>query len=121
VDDKPLKEGQDDLSGSKEREISVQQEETSKYNGEELVTGDTDMQGEEEEDMEVGELDLDEIEQACLNPVEGYIPSQQVTLLRDAIIKVKKTKILGVNSEQKKDPEGNRKNAGDKRGRRSKK
>lgn len=61
------------------------------------------MQGKEEEDMEVGELDLDKIEQACLNLVEGFIPSQQVTLLRDAIIKVKKLKTLGVNLGQKKD------------------
>jgi len=79
------------------------------------------MQGEEEEYMEVGEIDLDEIEQACLNLVEGFIPSQQVTLLRDAIIKVKKVKTLGVNPEQKKDPEGKHKNASDKRGRRSNK
>ena len=75
------------------------------------------MQGEEEEDMEVGDLDLEKIEQACLNPVEGYIPSQQVTLLSDAIIKVKKMKTLGVTSDQKKDLEGKCRNAGDKRGR----
>jgi len=69
------------------------------------------MQGEEEEDREVGELNLDEIEQACLNLEEGYIPSQQVTLLIDAIIKVKKMKTLGVTPKRK------RRNAGDKRGR----
>ena len=117
-----LKEGLEDSRGSKVGELNIQQKEgTSKDKGEEMASGDTDMQGEEEEDMEVGELNLDEIEQACLNPEEGYIPSQQVTLLRDAIIKVKKAKTLGVTPEHKKDPEGKRRNAGDKRGRRSNK
>jgi len=76
ADEKNLKEGQDDLSGSKEGGISMQQDGgTSKDNGKELASDDMDMQGEEEEDMEVGELNLDEIEQAYLNLEEGYIPS----------------------------------------------
>jgi len=84
------------------------------HKGEGVHVRDTNMQGEDEEDMEVGELNLEEIEKACMNPKEGYIPTQQVTLLREAIIKVKKVKSLGVTPKQKKYQEGKRKTFGDK-------
>lgn len=80
---------------------------------------DIDMHGEEIEDMGVGEMDLGEIEKACNDPTEGYIPSQQVTLLREVIIKSKTVNTLGITLEQKKEREGKRKTLGDNRGRRS--
>lgn len=39
-------------------------------------SSDLDMQEEDGEDMEVGELDLDGIEKACEDLSEGYIPTQ---------------------------------------------
>jgi len=80
------------------------------------VIGDLDMQEEEGDDMEVGELDLDGIEKACEDPSEGYIPTQQVSLLREPIIKVKIVKALGVMMMNKKEVEGKRKTTCDKRG-----
>ena len=54
---------------------------------------------EEKEEMDLGELNLDELEKAVEYPVKGIIPAQQVVLLKEAIIntkRFKKRKILGV-------------------------
>ena len=41
------------------------------------------------EDMELGELDLEGIEKACDNLKTGYIPFNQLVLLKEALIKSK--------------------------------
>lgn len=58
---------------------------------------------EEVEEVDLEELDLDDIEQACANPGIGYIPFQQVSLLREVIIQTKAVKPLGVTSKPPKD------------------
>jgi hypothetical protein len=54
------------------------------------------MQGREDEDMYLGELDLDGIEHAFSNMTSGNIPTQQINLLREEIIKTKVTQSLRV-------------------------
>ena len=64
------------------------------------------------EDMDLGELDLDGIKKACDNLSKGYIPLKQITLLQEAIVKMKGVRELGVVFEPMKG------NKGKKRGRR---
>ena len=73
---------------------------------EEEMTQVDEGQGEETEDMDIWELYLYGIEQACANPKSGYIPFQQVAPLREAIIKSKSSKTLGVVSESLKFSKG---------------
>ena len=54
------------------------------------------------EDMELGELDLEGIEKACDNPKIGYIPFRQIALLKEALIKSKGARGLGVVLESMK-------------------
>ena len=42
---------------------------------------------EEDEEMELGELDLDAIEAECGKKGKGYVPKRQIELLQEAIIK----------------------------------
>ena len=65
------------------------------------------------EDMDLGELDLEGIEKAYDNPKTWYIPFNQITLLKEALIKNKGVRGLGVVSDSMKGGEGKR------RGRRS--
>ena len=54
------------------------------------------------EEMDLGELNLDELEKAVEDPIKGIIPVQQVVLLKEAIINTKrgkKRKTLGVIPE----------------------
>ena len=56
--------------------------------------------------MDLGELHLDDIEKACDNLSEGYISAKQITLLQEAIVKMKGVRGLGVVSEPMKGGEG---------------
>lgn len=56
--------------------------------------------------MELGDLDLDNIEKTCDNLNEGYIPFEQIALLQEAIIKTKGMHGLGVAPEPMKGGEG---------------
>lgn len=58
------------------------------------------------EDMDLGELDLDDIEKACDNLSEGYIPFEQITLLQEAVVKTKGVRGLRVVSERMKGSKG---------------
>ena len=58
------------------------------------------------EEMELGELDLDNIEKACDNLNEGYITFEQIDLLQEAIIKTKGSCGLGVACKPMKGGEG---------------
>ena len=60
----------------------------------------------ENEEIDLGELDLDGIEKVCDNLSEGYIPTKQITLLQEAIVKTKRVQGLGVVSEPLKGGEG---------------
>lgn len=63
-------------------------------------------QDRENEEMDLGEPDLDGIEKACDNLSEGYIPAEQITLLQEAIVKTKGVRGLGVVFEPMKGGEG---------------
>ena len=39
--------------------------------------------------MDLGELDLEGIEKACIEKYKGYVPQEQVILLKEAILKAK--------------------------------
>ena len=58
------------------------------------------------EDMELGELDLEGIEKACANPKTGYISFNQIDLLKEALMKTKGVRGLGVVSDSMKGGEG---------------
>jgi hypothetical protein len=58
------------------------------------------------EDTDLGELDLEGIEKACDNPKTGYIPFSQIALLKEAIIKSKGVRGLGVVLKSMKGGEG---------------
>lgn len=58
------------------------------------------------EDMELRELDLEGIEKACDNPKTGYIPISELVLLKEALIRTKGARGLGVVLESMKGGEG---------------
>ena len=47
--------------------------------------------------MDIGDLDLEGIEKACSDKDHGYIPQEQVSLLKEAILKAKFSNSLGIN------------------------
>ena len=53
----------------------------------------------DQDDMSIGDLDLDGLEKAVQDLKQGFIPSQQVVLPKEAIIKTRKAKTLGVGIE----------------------
>ena len=59
--------------------------------------------GEEVEDMDIGDLDLDGIEQYCEDVEKGYVPQEQVVLLKEEIIKEMETNHIGINPSSHKD------------------
>ena len=70
---------------------------------------------EEVEDMDLGELDLEGIEKACTEKDKGYVPQEQVILLKEAILKARTSNLLGIISgshkeTKKKEEELGRKN-----------
>ena len=54
------------------------------------------------EDMDIGDLDLDDIKQACADAEKGYVPQEQVVLLKEEIIKAKEISNLGINPDSHK-------------------
>ena len=56
--------------------------------------------------MELGELDLEGIEKSCANPKTEYISFSQIVLLKEALIKSKVARGLGVVSDSMKGGEG---------------
>ena len=65
----------------------------------------------ESEEMDIGELDLEGIEEAYSDKVKGYVPQEHAILLKEAILKAKFSSSLGINSgsfkETKKSGEDN--------------
>ena len=59
--------------------------------------------------MELGELDLEGIEKACKNLKEEYICFRQLVLFKEALIKTKGVRNLGITSKLMKGGEGKHK------------
>ena len=57
---------------------------------------------EEGEDMELGELDLDAIEEECRKKEQGYVSRHQLELLQEAIIKSGLVECLGIDPDTQK-------------------
>jgi len=83
------------------------------------VEEETPMEEDETGDIEIGELDLDIIEEACATKGAGYIPFKQVQLLKDAILNLKPSPKLGVGGNTIKEVRKKFKETGNKRGRKS--
>ena len=54
--------------------------------------------GDEAEDMDIGDLDLEGIENACADLGKGYVPQEQVILLKEAILRARASNQLGISS-----------------------
>ena len=80
---------------------------------------ETPMEEDEVGDIELGELDLDSIEEACANKGVGYIPFRQVQLLQEAILKLKPSPKLGVGGTNLKEIRKKFKETGTRRGRKT--
>ena len=52
----------------------------------------------ETEDMDIEELDLDGIKRDCQDKDSGYVPQEQASLLKEAILKSKTSNSLGIRS-----------------------
>ena len=57
---------------------------------------------EEDEEMELGELDLDSIEAECGKKGKGYVPRRKIELLQEAIIKARAHLNLGIDPDPQK-------------------
>ena len=57
-----------------------------------------DIVEEGDEEMELGELDLDAIEAECGKKGKGYVPRRQIELLQEAIIKAGAHPNLGIDT-----------------------
>ena len=53
--------------------------------------------------MDLGEPDLEEIEKTCADKGKGYVPQEQVILLKQAILKARSSNHSGINSGSHKD------------------
>ena len=63
------------------------------------------MEGVEEdegEDMDLGELDLDAIEEECRKKGQGYVSRRQLELLQEAIIRTGAVECLGIDPNAQK-------------------
>jgi len=78
---------------------------------------ETPMEEDETGNIELGELDLDVIEEACANKGESYIPYKQVQLLKEAILNLKPPPKLGVGGSTLKEIRKKFKETSNKRGR----
>ena len=57
---------------------------------------------EEGDEMELGELDLDAIEEECGKKGQGYVSRRQIELLQEAIIRTGPHEILGIDRDLQK-------------------
>ena len=73
------------------------------------------------EDMDISELVLEGIEKSCSDKVKGYVPQEQVSLLKEAILKDKFSSSLGINLGSFKETKKSAEDSGKKPGRKSNK
>ena len=57
------------------------------------------MEEAEDEEMKLGELDLDAIEAECQKKGKGHVPRRQIKLLQEVIIKARANPILGIDPD----------------------
>jgi len=105
--------GTSDLAGKKDTSRGITE------NMKEPDENETPMEEDEVGDIELGELDLDSIEEACANKGVGYIPFRQVQLLQEAILKLKPSPKLGVGGSTLKEIRKKFKESGTRRGRKT--
>ena len=60
------------------------------------------MEEDEGEDMDLGELDLDAIEEECRKKGQGYVSRRQLELLQEAIIRTGAVESLGIDPDAQK-------------------
>lgn len=60
------------------------------------------MEDDEGEDIELGDLDLNGIEHACMDKEKGYVPAKQFKMLQEAIIRAISNKNLGIRETSSK-------------------
>ena len=60
------------------------------------------MEEDEGGEMELGELDLDAIEEECKKKAKGYVPRRQINILQEVIIKMGAHQDLGIDSDPQK-------------------
>ena len=60
------------------------------------------MEEDEGEEMELGELDLDTIEEECGKKGKGYVPRKQIELLQEAIVRSGAHQELGIDPDPQK-------------------
>ena len=51
------------------------------------------------EEMELGELDLDAIEEECGKEGQGYVSRRKLELFQEAIIRTRSHQVLGISSD----------------------
>jgi len=78
-----------------------------------------DLQEDDLEDMEIGDLDLDAIEQAAANKGKGFVPADQVRLLEEAILNANPRRTMGLEQGSGKDNKRKQSEPAEKRGRKS--
>ena len=71
--------------------------------------------------MDIGDLDLEGIEKVCSDKALGCVPQEQVSLLKEAILKAKFSNYLGINSGSFKETKKPGEDSGKKLGRKSNK
>jgi len=76
-------------------------------------------QEEDLEDMEIGDLDLDAIEQAAAAKGQGFVPADQVRLLEEAILNATPHRNLGLEQGSGKDNKRKQSEPAERRGRKS--
>ena len=55
------------------------------------------MEEDKGEEMELGELDLDAIEEECGKKGQGYVPRRKLELLQESIIRMQACQHLGID------------------------
>ena len=60
------------------------------------------VEGDEGEDMDLGELDLDAIEEECRNKGQAYVSCRQLELLQEAVIQTGVVECLGIDPDAQK-------------------
>lgn len=74
---------------------------------------------EELEEMEIGDLDLDAIEQAAADKDKGFVLAEQVRLLEEAILKANPIRTMGLDQGLGRENKRKQPDSAEKRGRKS--
>lgn len=78
-----------------------------------------EIQEEDLEEMEIGDLDLDAIEKATTDKDKGFVPAEQVHLLEEAILKANPRRAMGLEQGSGRENKRKQPESAEKRGRKS--